>query len=276
MSDDQKTRLLFVDDEPSIRVTVPLILERHGFEVTTVESVKAALQAIATKQFDVLLTDLNIGQPGDGFTVVSAMRRTQPEVATVILTGYPAFETALAAIRSQVDDYLIKPSHPDELVNTLREKLKNRGKGQVISSLRLPELILQNRDAIMQSWLASVEQDPDISRIKLDRAARVDHFPLLLDEVVRKAKNDGPLPQEVVTEAEVHGRLRRQQGYTIPLMVKENRLFRMAISRFTQENLIAVEISYVIADMLLVDNTLGTALEISMATFLEGDTVTPK
>src|SRR5947209_5987242 len=276
MSDDQKTRLLFVDDEPSIRVTVPLILERHGFEVTTVESVKAALQAIATKQFDVLLTDLNIGQPGDGFTVVSAMRRTQPEVATVILTGYPAFETALAAIRSQVDDYLIKPSHPDELVNTLREKLKNRGKGQVISSLRLPELILQNRDAIMQSWLASVEQDPDISRIKLDRAARVDHFPLLLDEVVRKAKNDGPLPQEVVTEAEVHGRLRRPQGYTIPLMVKENRLFRMAISRFTQENLIAVEISYVIADMLLVDNTLGTALEISMATFLEGDTVVPK
>src|SRR5438309_4248650 len=173
------TRILFVDDEAGIRNTLKPILEQHGFEVTAAATVPEALEAMNHASFDVLLTDLNIGQPGDGFTVVSAMRRTQPEVATVILTGYPAFETALAAIRSQVDDYLIKPSHPDELVNTLREKLKNRGKGQVISSLRLPELILQNRDAIMKSWLASVEQDPDISRIKLDRAARVDHFPLL-------------------------------------------------------------------------------------------------
>ena len=44
--------------------------------------------------FDVLLSDLNIGQPGDGFTVVSAMRRVQPKAATFILTGYPDFDTA--------------------------------------------------------------------------------------------------------------------------------------------------------------------------------------
>src|SRR5262245_8939226 len=100
------TRLLFVDDEASIRKTLKLILERHGFEVTTSATVPEALTQINHETFDVLISDLNIGQPGDGFTVVSAMRRVQPVAATFILTGYPDFDTALQAIRSQVDDYL--------------------------------------------------------------------------------------------------------------------------------------------------------------------------
>src|SRR5438874_11972725 len=96
-----QTRILFVDDEPSIRLTLPAILEMHGFVVRTASDVPEALALIQKEQFDVLLSDLNIGQPGDGFTIVSAMRRIQPNAVTVIITGYPAFETALEAIRKQ-------------------------------------------------------------------------------------------------------------------------------------------------------------------------------
>jgi DNA-binding NtrC family response regulator len=71
------TRLLFVDDEASIRKTLELILDQHGFTVTTSATVRDALQLINHETFDVLISDLNIGQPGDGFTVVSAMRRVQ-------------------------------------------------------------------------------------------------------------------------------------------------------------------------------------------------------
>ena len=62
------------------------------------------------ERFDLLISDLNIGHPADGFIVVSAMRRTDPDCVTFILTGYPGFETALQAIREQLDDYLIKPA----------------------------------------------------------------------------------------------------------------------------------------------------------------------
>ena len=104
------TRILFVDDEAGIRNTLKPILEQHGFEVTAASTVPEALEHMNHATFDVLLSDLNIGQPGDGFTVVSAMRRVQPGAATFILTGYPDFDTALQAIRSQVDDYLLKPT----------------------------------------------------------------------------------------------------------------------------------------------------------------------
>jgi len=79
----ESVRVLFVDDEPGIRLTMPQTLEQHGFSVTAVGTVNEALAEIMSAQFDVLLSDLNIGQPSDGFTVVSAMRRTQPECVTL-------------------------------------------------------------------------------------------------------------------------------------------------------------------------------------------------
>src|ERR1700750_1615581 len=100
-------RLLLVDDEAVIRITLSAILSKHGFEVGAAAPVEDALQKITSQQFEVLLSDLNIGNPGDCLTVVSPMRRTQPEAVTMILTGYPAFETALEAIRPEVDDYIV-------------------------------------------------------------------------------------------------------------------------------------------------------------------------
>ena len=110
-SANKSPRVLFVDDEAGIRLTLSAILEREGFAVTVASTVSEALALISAEKYDVLLSDLNIGQASDGFTVVSAMRRTQPEAVTMILTGYPAFESALRALREQVDEFLTKPAN---------------------------------------------------------------------------------------------------------------------------------------------------------------------
>src|SRR5947199_5483362 len=78
MGDEPK--ILFVDDEDSIRLTLPPLLQSYGFEVTAAATVAEALGLISQHKFDVLISDLNIGHPGDGFTVVSAMRSHQPKV----------------------------------------------------------------------------------------------------------------------------------------------------------------------------------------------------
>jgi DNA-binding NtrC family response regulator len=81
-------RLLFVDEEETIRRTLPLILQQEGFEVTAAATVPEGLELIQREEFDVLLSDLNIGNPADRLMLVSAMRRIQPNAATFILTGY--------------------------------------------------------------------------------------------------------------------------------------------------------------------------------------------
>ena len=106
-------RILFVDDEESIRLTLPPVLRDKGFEVMAAASVAEALVEINTQKFDALIADLNLAEEGDGFLVISAMRHIQPHCVNLILTGYPALETAHQAIHSQVDDYLTKPTDLD-------------------------------------------------------------------------------------------------------------------------------------------------------------------
>src|SRR5438270_1158421 len=112
-------RILWVDDDPNVLKSVEAVLILHGFAVSAVGTVPEALELISSQTFDVLLTDLNVGQPGDGFTVVSAMRRVQPEACTFILTGYPDIDSAIKAIRSQVDDYFPKPLHLPTLLEAI-------------------------------------------------------------------------------------------------------------------------------------------------------------
>ncbi|PYX04447.1 MAG: hypothetical protein DMG86_00065 [Acidobacteria bacterium] len=121
-----RRRLLFVDDEEGIRTTLPAILERRGFEVRVAASVPEAFSEIKTHKFDVLLSDLNIGEDGNGFTVIRAMRQAHPNCVAILLTGYPAFETAVQAIEDEVDGYHVKPADINSLVSTIERKLRTR------------------------------------------------------------------------------------------------------------------------------------------------------
>ena len=119
----RRNRILFVDDEPNIRLTLPPVLEQHGFEVKAAASVAEAVEQIKASRFDVLISDLNVEESGDGFRVVSAMREKQPHCITLILTGYPGFETAVNALHLRVDDYMVKPVDVEMLISALRKKL---------------------------------------------------------------------------------------------------------------------------------------------------------
>jgi len=89
-------RLLFVDDEEGIRETLPLLLQQRGFDVRVAASVPEAISEIKTHKFDVLLSDLNIGKDGDGFTVVQAMRRAHPNCVTVLADRISRLRKCLA------------------------------------------------------------------------------------------------------------------------------------------------------------------------------------
>ena len=125
----RRERLLFVDDEPSIRATLPLILERElGVEVLVAATVPEALDSIRNYNFDALLSDLNISSEDDGFEVVAAMKRSQPDCLNFILTGYPAFESAVRGIREEIADYFTKPADLKFMVSAIRNKLETRRK----------------------------------------------------------------------------------------------------------------------------------------------------
>jgi DNA-binding response OmpR family regulator len=139
-----------VDDEPSIRATLPVILQKHGFRVQTAATVPEAINQIQKKQFDVLLCDLNITEPDDGYAVVDAMRQANPKAVTVILTGYPSVENALEGIRHNIDDYLIKPADLEKLLAVLNRKLLARTPTARILSVSYDEVLLRTRHMLLE------------------------------------------------------------------------------------------------------------------------------
>ncbi len=142
--------LLFVDDEPSIRATLPGVLQDHGFRVQTAATVAEAIEEIQKKEFDVLLCDLNISEPADGYAVVEAMRRANPHAVTVILTGYPEIENAVEGIHRNIDDYLIKPTDLDKLIAVLNGQLSRRHPRARILSVSYDDVLLRTRHMLLE------------------------------------------------------------------------------------------------------------------------------
>ena len=121
-----RKRLLFVDDEPGIRHTLPVILRRYGFTVTVAATVEEALTEIEASFYDLLLCDLNLEREHDGFEVVRGVRKVNPNAVVIMLTAYPDIDSAVQGIREQIDDYVIKPSNPDVLVSILANNLAKK------------------------------------------------------------------------------------------------------------------------------------------------------
>ena len=105
---------------------MPTILTDRGFAVTAVGSASDALAEVHRAKYDVLVSDLNIHEPGHGFLVIAAMRLWHTECVNLVLTGYPAFETTVEGIRNEIADYFVKPVEIDDLVNAINLKLKTR------------------------------------------------------------------------------------------------------------------------------------------------------
>ena len=264
-----KSKLLFVDDEATIRLTLGMYLEESGFAVTTAATVPEALKLITLEAFDVLIADLNIGAPGDGFTVVSAMRRIHPNTVTIILTGYPAFETALEAIRLQVDDYVTKPTDTDVLVQKIREKLSGPKIPPHVETKPLSEIVGKNNVGIATEWLEYVKNDPELVAIDISDEERAAYVPRAL-QVVLKVLRGEALSDADRRSAREHGELRRKERYTVPFLIRESRLLHEAIERCVQANLLAVDISHLISDLITIHQTKEILLEETVATFLKG------
>ncbi len=112
-----RSLLLVDDDEPFLR-RLAKAMEKRGFEVETAGSV-AAGKAIATARSPAFaVVDLRL-QDGNGLDVVEVLRDKRADARVVVLTGYGAIATAVAAVKSGATDYLSKPADANDIVNAL-------------------------------------------------------------------------------------------------------------------------------------------------------------
>lgn len=135
-------RVLIVDDEESVAITMQAILEMDGYEVTAASSVTEAIGLVKAGEFDLVLSDLRLDD-GDGIQIVAATRRSSPETICIILTGYASLDSAVKAMREGAYDYLVKPCDVEELRLTVGRGLERRRLGRELRE-RVAELETAN------------------------------------------------------------------------------------------------------------------------------------
>jgi putative two-component system response regulator len=125
MTDPRPSVLLVDDDAKSIEL-LAAVLETQGFETTLAKAPEIAVQLLRTIAFDAVVTDVVFDGFADGHLVLSAARDLQPRAVVVLMTGYPAIENAVQAIRSGAHDYVQKPVDPAVLGGFIRRALRER------------------------------------------------------------------------------------------------------------------------------------------------------
>jgi DNA-binding NtrC family response regulator len=155
--------LLVVDDEPSARSTLALLLRKRGHRVLEADGLTSATARLSEEVFDLVVTDLRMPD-GDGLDVLRAAKTHAPATEVILLTAYAEWKSAKEAIRLGALDYFEKGQEPDELYHRIDKALAGRALRQENENLRrqlrerygLPGLIAQS--SAMQSVLELVER----------------------------------------------------------------------------------------------------------------------
>lgn len=113
--------LLLVDDDGPFVSRLGRAMERRGFQVQTAESVAEGKAMVISKRPAYAVVDLRL-EDGNGLDVVESLREIRPDARIVVLTGYGAIATAVAAVKIGATDYLSKPADADDVVRALLAK----------------------------------------------------------------------------------------------------------------------------------------------------------
>jgi len=124
---EEKIRLLIVDDEKGYVNVLYNRLNKRGFDVTKTFSGLEAIQELRKKDFDVAVLDLKM-EDMDGIEVLKILKKMEPDLEVIMLTGHGSKEAAKEGIDCGAFDYLTKPCDLEELLIKIREGYAKRKK----------------------------------------------------------------------------------------------------------------------------------------------------
>ena len=129
----QQARVLLVDDDPALLQALPqaLRLRMGGVTVETADSAAAALDRIAARDYDAIVTDIKM--PGmDGLGLLAEIRGRQPDTPTLMITGHGEYDLALRCLRGGAYDFIQKPIDRDHFVASLHRAIRAHAMNRLV------------------------------------------------------------------------------------------------------------------------------------------------
>jgi len=179
----EPSRVLVVDDERSVLMTLEALLKRRGFEVQTANTASAGVQAAKAWSPDIILLDLGLPD-ADGLEVLRTLRADFPSVQVLILTANDSLSNAIESIKLGAFHFVSKPYAPEELISLMGRALQQRRLESEAEALREESARLVRRLAEAESRMTPVFQSRSMRQLEdlLKRVAPTDANVLILGE----------------------------------------------------------------------------------------------
>jgi DNA-binding response OmpR family regulator len=250
-----------------------MTLERKGFDVVPAASVTGALKLIIAESFDVLITDLHMPNPSDGFAVITAMRHSQPDALTLLVSGYPDVKSAMDAILLQADDIIVKPFEAGKLAELVHEKLLTRKPAAHTPKERVAAILQRCTSYIVEDWLARVKKNKLLNHVSLTDQERTGYLPKLIEDLIvrlREPNTPGEESDSIRSAAAVaHGKLRQLQGYTAGMLVNDSRILQVTLFGTLQSNLSALDFSLLLPDVMTIADEVDSQPTQTMDSYMD-------
>lgn len=130
-----KPNILVVEDEELMRTILRKILEEANYQVSTADNAENALEIFSTSEIDIILTDIRMAGM-DGLELLDRIKTIDTEALVIIMTAYSSVDSAIAALRKGAYDYVTKPFVNEDLLQTIKNALRQRELFQENRSLR--------------------------------------------------------------------------------------------------------------------------------------------
>jgi CheY-like chemotaxis protein len=250
-------KVLLVDDDEVVRLTLGGVPERSGFTVTCAANVVEALKHITSEPYDALLSDLHMPGAGDGLTVISAMRHVNPSAVTLLLSAFPHLEAAAQAILFQADEILVKPMEVTSLVRVIKERLAI-GPARYRQIESLVAILERTTGSTIRDWYKLVLKEKLVMSVPMSHDLRCG-----------RASEPIGTKGSVSPAAVLHGMSRRRSGYSAAMLVEESRILQVTIFKTLQNNLATIDPSLLLHGLMTIADEIDSQLSQTMAGFLE-------
>jgi hypothetical protein len=198
------------------------------------------------------------------------MRHSQPNTLTMLVSGYPDVQSAMAAILLEADEIVVKPFAIVRLTELVEERMLRRKPTKQLEKERVGVILQRSVRSIVEGWLVRAKQSCELNRVPLSDQERTGHLPKLVEDLAFRLSKPSATTKNsdaVFSAAAVaHGTLRYLQGYTPAMLVHES---RMTIFGTLQSNLNALDFSLVLLDVMTIADEVDAQLTQSMDSYSE-------
>ncbi len=130
-----KYNILIIEDEKNQAELISKILTKKGFETSSAQSKKAALEALSSGRFDLILTDYKLPD-ATGLDIIKEVKAINPEITIIVMTAFGDVDIAVSCLKAGASDFLTKPLDLGELDRVIFKLLKNKMLIEEVKQLR--------------------------------------------------------------------------------------------------------------------------------------------